>query len=83
MPFRVDSWKNKRSKISCYCPFKRVEQLALTKSDTVVMDLLSNTAYLGTNEDGVPLSAQRPGDGTYHIIGTLTTAPPTTIKKNA
>jgi hypothetical protein len=42
------------------------------------MDLLSNTAYMGTNEDGLPLPAIRVGDGGYHVIGSLTSAPPTT-----
>jgi hypothetical protein len=47
----------------------------------VVTDLISNVAYMGTDEDGLPSPAVRSGDGIYHITGSLTTAPPTTIKK--
>jgi hypothetical protein len=35
---------------------------------------------MGTNEDGLTLPAIRAGDGSYHVIGSLTTVPPTTIK---
>jgi hypothetical protein len=60
---------------------RQIDRLDLNESDMVVLDLLSNTAYMGTNEDGLPLPAFRADDGSYHVIGTLTTAPPTTIKK--
>ncbi len=46
-----------------------------------MLDLLSNTAYMGTDEEGLPLPSYREGDGGYHIAGTLTTAPPTTLRK--
>jgi hypothetical protein len=59
----------------------QIDRLDLNESDTVVLALLSNTAYMGTNDDGLPLPAYRAGDGSYHIIGTLKTTPPTTIKK--
>ncbi len=61
---------------------RKMEQLAPGPPDTVVLDLLSNTAYMGTDEDGLPLTAISAGDGSYHVIVSLTTAPlPTTIKK--
>jgi hypothetical protein len=43
-------------------------------SDTVVMDM-------GTAEDGLPTPAFRTGHCSYHIRCSLTTTPPTTIKK--
>jgi hypothetical protein len=60
---------------------RQIDRLDLDDSDTVVLDLLSNTAYMGTDEDGLLLPAFRAGDGSYHIAGTLTTAHPTTMKK--
>jgi hypothetical protein len=60
---------------------RQIDRLELNGSDTVVLDLLSNTAYMGTDEDGLPLPAFRAGDSSYHIAGTLTTTPPTTMKK--
>jgi hypothetical protein len=50
-------------------------------SDTVVLDLLSNVAFMGTDGDGLPVPAYRADDGRFHVVGTLTTAPPTTLKK--
>ncbi len=60
---------------------KQIDRLELNETDTVVLDLLSNTAYMGTDEEGLPLPSYREGDGGYHIAGTLTTAPPTTLRK--
>jgi hypothetical protein len=60
---------------------RRIDALELSSTDTVVLDLLSNTAYMGTDDEGLPLPAFRSGDGSYHVAGTLTTAPPTTLKK--
>jgi hypothetical protein len=40
----------------------------------LILDLLSNTAFMGTNEDGLP-SPSFPGeDGTHYIPGLLTAA---------
>jgi hypothetical protein len=54
----------------------------LGENDVVVLDLLSNLAFMGTDMDGLPTPAVRSGDGKYHILGLLTTAPPTVLKKN-
>jgi hypothetical protein len=54
---------------------QRIDGLELSSSDTVVLDLLSNTAYMGMDDEGLPLPAFRSGDGSYHVAGTLTTAP--------
>jgi hypothetical protein len=51
------------------------------ENDVVVLDLLSNLAFMGTDMDGLPTPAVRSGDGKYHILGSLTTAPPTVLKK--
>ncbi len=61
---------------------KKIEKLGVNASDTVVLDLISNVAYMGTDKDGLPTPSIRGGDGRYHVTGTLTTAPPTTLKKN-
>jgi hypothetical protein len=51
------------------------------KQDVVILDLLSNMAFMGSDMDGIPTPAVRAGDGRYHIVGALTTAPPTALKK--
>jgi hypothetical protein len=58
-----------------------IENAKCGQSDTVVLDLLSNVAFMGTDRDGLPAPAYRADDGRYHVVGTLTTAPPTTLKK--
>ncbi len=60
---------------------EKLDALNLSASDTVVLDLLSNSAYMGTDVSGLPSPAERAGDGRYHIPGSLTTAPPTILKK--
>jgi hypothetical protein len=60
---------------------KKVKKIDPDETDLVVMDLISNVAYMGTDEEGLPSPAVRSGDDTYHITGSLTTAPPMTIKK--
>ncbi len=49
---------------------RQIDRLELNGSDTVVLDLLSNTAYMGTDKEGLPLPAFRAGDGSYHVAGT-------------
>jgi hypothetical protein len=58
-----------------------IESAKFGQSDTVMLDLLSNVAFMGTDSDGLSAPAYRANDGRYHVVGTLTTAPPTTLKK--
>jgi hypothetical protein len=51
------------------------------QQDVVVLDLLSNLAFMGSDSDGIPTPAVRAGDGRFHIVGALTTAPPTALKR--
>jgi hypothetical protein len=60
---------------------RKVRKIDPDERDLVVMDLISNVAYMGTDEDGLPSPPVRSGDGTYHITGSLTTAPPTKINQ--
>jgi hypothetical protein len=46
-----------------------------------VLDLLSNSAFMGTDADGLPSPAFAGEDGTYHIPGSLSAAPPQAVKK--
>ena len=52
-----------------------------TKDDIVVFDLWSNSAYMGTNEEGMPSPAFRGEDGHYHIPGGLQAAPKPVFQK--
>jgi hypothetical protein len=59
----------------------RLHSLKLEKSDTVILDLLSNTTFMGTNGDGLPSEASRAEDGKYHVSRSLTVAPSLFTKK--
>ncbi len=59
----------------------KIENLKLGRNDTVVLDMLTNLAYMGTNEESLPSPAFKAGDGSCLIPGSLTTATPTTLKK--
>jgi hypothetical protein len=59
----------------------KLSELKLGKKDMVVVDLLSNVVFMGTDGDGLPTEARRAKDGSYHVVGSLTIAPPSLIKK--
>jgi hypothetical protein len=68
-------WIPKSGKIDRLC--ETLKKLNLTEIDTVVIDSMSNTAYLGTDEDGLPIPAEKSvEDGRYHLNGDLQLAPP-------
>jgi hypothetical protein len=54
-----------------------LKKLNLTEIDTVVIDSMSNTAFLGIDEDGLPILAEKSVEyGRYHLNGDLQLAPP-------
>jgi hypothetical protein len=66
----VKGWIPKSGKIGKLC--ETLKKLNLIEIDTVVMDSMSNTAYLGTDEDGLPIPAEKSvEDGWYHLSGDL------------
>ncbi len=68
-------WTPKPGKIKKLC--ETLEKLKLTESDTVVIDPMSNSVFLGTDEDGLPIPAKKfEEDGQYHLSGDLQLAPP-------
>jgi hypothetical protein len=74
-------WIPKSGKIDRLC--ETLKKLNLTEIDTVVIDSRSNTAYLGTDEDGLPIPAERSvEDGRYHLNGDLQLAPPPSAFKS-
>jgi len=59
-----------------------VGNMNVTKDDTIVMDLWSNSAYMGTDDFGLPVRATKSTtDGRYHIMGDLQAAPKTVFEK--
>jgi hypothetical protein len=72
-------WIPKSGKIDRLC--ETLKKLNLTEIDTVIIDSMSNTAYLGTDEDGLPIPAEKSiEDGRYHLNGDLQLAPPSAFK---
>jgi hypothetical protein len=74
-------WTHKPGKIEKIC--ETLEKLNMTEFDTVVIDPISNSAYLGTDEDGLPIPAEiSDEDGRYHLHGDLQHSPPPSAFKN-
>ncbi len=73
-------WTPKPGKIEKLC--ETLQKLNLTEIDTVVIDPMSNSAYLGTDEDGLPIPSDKSDeDGRYHLLGDLQLAPPLCVQK--
>ena len=59
-----------------------VAELSPDCGDLVILDIWSNSAFLGTDELGLPLRAVRDSsDGRYHVLGPLQVAPRTVFQK--
>jgi hypothetical protein len=59
----------------------KLRRLDLDNRDTVILDLLSNSAFMGSDSNGLPTEAVRAKDGRYHIIGSMSVAPISCAKK--
>ena len=61
---------------------RQIRSIAIAENDTVVVDLWSNSAIMGTDDQGLPSRAHKiPGDSRYHIAGKLQAAPRTLFEK--
>ena len=56
-----------------------VRNLGLMEDDTIVIDIWSNSAFMGTDEFGIPCRATKI-DGRYHVLGHLQAAPRTVFQ---
>jgi hypothetical protein len=54
---------------------KKLHELKLKKEDCVVLDLFSNSVYMGTDNRGLPNPPFQDEEGGYHIEGQLDVAP--------
>jgi hypothetical protein len=60
---------------------QRLTEIKPSKEDTVILDLLSNSSFMGTSNDGMPLPMLPMGDGKYHVPGSLIPTPMSIIRK--
>jgi hypothetical protein len=61
---------------------QQMEIISPSKSDTVVLDLLSNVAFVRLDENVVPTPGVRTDDDSCHNVGRYLCPPPrTTLKK--
>jgi hypothetical protein len=60
---------------------EKLAELNLNKKDTVVLDLLSNVVFIGMDNERLPSEALRAADGSYHVVESLTVAPPLLTKE--
>jgi hypothetical protein len=69
----VPGWVPKRENIAALA--EKVEKLNLNEKDCVMLDLWSNSVYLGSDEEGFPVRPSKSAvDGIYHIPGSLQVA---------
>jgi hypothetical protein len=69
----VPGWVPNKDSITLLA--SKLARLNLTSEDCVVMDIWSNSVYLGSDENGYPVKPQRSeSDGKYHIVGDLQVA---------
>ncbi len=59
----------------------RLEDIHPNSDDKLVLDLLSNSTFMGTDADGLPMAPIQGEDCTYHIPGSLSVAPVSATKK--
>ena len=53
----------------------------LNERDVIVVELMSNTTYMGMNNDGLPIPATKAAvDGKYHLEGDFQAAPSAVFK---
>jgi hypothetical protein len=71
--FSARGWRPNKANIDKLA--SSLTALKLSESDTVILDLCSNSAYMGTDQNGLPAAAVRTIDGKYHLPGDLQTAP--------
>ena len=54
----------------------------LGKDDTLVVDVFSNSAFMGCDESGLPQRPEKGADDRYHILGTMEVATQNYLRKN-
>ena len=55
---------------------ERVSELRLCVGDTLILDIWSNSAFLGTDDMGFPKKPEKSNtDGRFHVVGSLQAAP--------
>ena len=59
---------------------ERLKRLDLKKGDVLVMDLFSNSTYMGTDTDGMAAKPFKGTDGVYHLVGCLEVASQSLLK---
>jgi hypothetical protein len=60
-----------------------LKNLNLKPCDTIVIDAMANSAYFGTDENGLPMPPAKSGkDGRHHMVGDLQLAPTALFRTN-
>jgi len=61
---------------------RQVDNLRVAEDDIVVLDIWSNSAFMGTDDFGLPIRPSKmSNDGRYHVPGNLQAAPRTLFEK--
>ena len=71
-------WRPEKDKIAK--TLKSLSEAKIGPNDTVILDLLSNSTYMGSDESGMPTPPCKE-DGRYHVLSNLQIAPGTVLNK--
>jgi hypothetical protein len=67
----------------CNAIIDKLKDLKLGPADYLVLDIFSNTVYMGSNEEGLPTPAFRDDEGKYHVPGYMDVAPTAALRRLA
>ena len=73
-------WASDQSSAKIVAEATRAAKLG--KDDILVIDVFSNSAYMGCDESGLPQRPEKGADGRYHILGTMEVATQNVLRKN-
>jgi len=72
-------WAPEQDSVTEICV--RLQALRLIKANILVLDLFSNSTYMGTDSEGMPAKPYRGEDGVFHVPGQLEIATQVMLKR--
>jgi hypothetical protein len=68
---------------NCNTTIEKLKELKLGPADYLILDIFSNSIYMGSTEDGLPTPAFRDDDGKYHVSGYMDVATTAALRRLA
>jgi hypothetical protein len=65
---------------NCNTTIEKLKELKLGPANYLILDIFSNSIYMGSTEDGLPTPAFRDEEGKYHVSGHMDVAPTAALR---